>query len=398
MKQREVSALLERGKISRIQLLALVMLFTLGDTLLVVPGYTAMVAARDGWLSGLISVSAGMCVLLLYAALQRRHPGRTLVEKCQLLLGRWAGSAAAGIFVFGVLLLLASSLVRVLTDFMATQILPNTPVQVIALLFLIIVVRAARGGIETIARTAEIALPWVLLLLSLLIIFVIPESKLENVEPPLYNGMKPVIAGALTFFSYGFIETSAFLMVFPFVRGGEQGIRKPLLLGGAAGGLLLVAVIFFCLTVFGPGITANSTYPSYMLAKKIELGEFLQRIEAIMAIAWLFTIFFKLTVCFYGVCLGAAQLFKLSDYKLFTFPLALLLLVMSDLLAPNIVVMNDSAVYYPWFDITVVVGLTLLLLAVGRFKANRGALGSVPEDNGGKSAAKEEQGGPIADR
>ncbi|TYP75483.1 GerAB/ArcD/ProY family transporter [Paenibacillus methanolicus] len=394
--------MLERGQINQIQLFALVMLFTLGDTLLVVPGYTAMIAGRDGWLSGMLSVSMGMGVLLLYAALQRRNPARTLVQICQSRLGRWAGSIAASIYVFGFLLLLSASMVRVLTDFMSTQIMPNTPVQVIALLFLVLVVRAARGGIETIARTAEISAPWVMLLLGLLVMFVIPESHIDRIQPFLYNGVKPVIAGSLTFLAYGFIETGSFLMIFPFVRGGERGLRKPLLLGGAAGGTLLVAIIFFCLTVFGPGITASSTYPSYMLAKKIEIGEFLQRIEAIMAIAWLFTIFFKLTLSFYGICLGAAQMFKLSDYKLFTFPLALLLLVMSDLLAPNIIAINNSAQHYPWFDMTIVVGGTLLLLAVGWLKDKRGAVGGPQsihaEGERASDAAKEVPSGEDADR
>ncbi|MFC4100593.1 GerAB/ArcD/ProY family transporter [Paenibacillus xanthanilyticus] len=390
--------MLERGKINRIQLLALVMLYTLGDTLLVVPGYAAMMARRDGWLSGMLSLAMGMGVLLLFAMLHRRHPDRTFVEMCQSMLGRWAGGLAAGAFVF-FLLVLASSMIRVLTDFMSTQIMPNTPVQVIAILFLALVVRASRGGIETIARTAEIAAPWVLLLLSLLIMFVIPESRLEQIEPFLYDGFKPVVAGSITCFTYGFVECGSFLMVFAFVRGAKQGIRMPLLLGGAAGGALLVAIIFFCLTVFGPAITAQSTYPSYMLAKKIEIGEFLQRIEAIMAIAWLFTIFFKLTVCFYGICLGSAQLFKLGDYKLFTFPLAMLILVMSDLLAPNIIVFNESSRYYPWFDLSIMVGLPVLLLAVGWVKDRRGRGGpkrARAQDELRSAAGKEAENGPGA--
>ncbi|MBB3110746.1 spore germination protein KB [Paenibacillus phyllosphaerae] len=356
---------MERGRISAQQLMIMMVLFVLGDTILVLPGSTAMLAGKDAWISGLLTVAAGLGLIWFYAAFQKRFPAMTLVDVSVNLLGRWLGGAVSFFFLFGYLLLLAASMLRVLGDFMTTHVLPNTPVQFIYLLFLVISVKAVRSGLETIARTAEIVFPWVVMLITLLIMFVVPQSRLYHIEPVMAEGIKPILAGMYIFLAYAFMEPVAFYMVMPFVRLRQgKGLRKPLLLGSGMGGLILVVIIFFCLTVFGPVITRESIYPSYLLAKKIELGEFLQRIEVIMAITWLFTLFFKLIISFYGTCLGAAQLFKLKDYRLLTLPLAMILMVLPDLLAPSVIGISEIGQVYPLFDWTFSVGLPLCLLLV----------------------------------
>ncbi|MDQ0493800.1 hypothetical protein QOZ95_001962 [Paenibacillus brasilensis] len=52
-------------------------------------------------------------------------------------------------------------------------------------------------------------------------------------------------------------------------------------------GLEVLARSAEIMLVLGPDITARNIYPGYALAKKISIGHFLQRIEAIMATMWL---------------------------------------------------------------------------------------------------------------
>lgn len=361
---------MDQSRIGNLQFLVIAGLFTIGDTILFIPSFVAAAAQKDAWLAGLFAVITGIGLLVFYTVLQRRYPRMSILAVNELLLGRYVGRACSAVFVFVFLLLVTSTLLREVGDFMATQMLPNTPVQFIEMLFLLIVVRAVRGGAETIGRTAEIAAPWVLLLLTLLILFVIPGSRLALIQPVLYNGIKPVLGGGFQIIAVPYMEIAAMLLLFPLVRD-ERRVRLNFVIGGAAGGLLLVLVIFFCLINFGPIITQDSVYPTYLLAKKIELGEFLQRIEAIMAIAWLFSLFIKMTVCFYGTCVGSAHVLGLRDYRLFTLPLALLLLPLADLLAPNIIAYFRIGDYYLFFVGTFAVALPLALLAMDAVRGRR---------------------------
>ncbi|TYP75484.1 GerAB/ArcD/ProY family transporter [Paenibacillus methanolicus] len=362
---------MEKTQIGNLQFIVIACLFTIGDSILFIPSLVATAAGKDAWLAGLFALISGMGLLLFYTVLQRRYPRQTILALCDQLLGRYVGRAVSAAFVFVFLLLVASTLLREVGDFMATQILPNTPVQFIEMLFMLIVVRAVRGGAETIGRTAQIVAPWVLLLLVLLVLFVIPGSRISMIEPVLYNGVKPVISGGLQMIAVPYMEIASMMILFPLVRN-DRRVRLNFVIGGALGGVILALVIFFCLANFGALIIRDSVYPTYLLAKKIELGEFLQRIEAIMAIAWMFSLFVKMAVCFYGTCVGAAHVLGLRDYRLFTFPLALLLLPLADMLAPNIIAYFRIAEYYPFFAGTFAVALPLALLAAGKVRGGRG--------------------------
>ncbi|MFC4100592.1 GerAB/ArcD/ProY family transporter [Paenibacillus xanthanilyticus] len=358
---------MDQARIGNLQFLVIGVLFTIGDAILFIPALVTKAAQRDAWMAGLLAVITGLGLMVFYTALQRRYPRQTILAVCDQLLGRYVGRFCSAAFVFVFLLLVTATLLREVGDFMATHMLPNTPIQFTEILFLLIVVRAVRGGVETIGRTAEIVAPWVLLLLLLLMLFVIPSSRLDRIEPLLYQGVKPVIGGSLQMIAVPYMELVSMALLFPYVRD-ERRVRRNLVIGVAIGGLLLVLVIFFCLVNFGSIVTQDSVYPTYLLAKKIELGEFLQRIEAITAIAWLFSLFVKMTVCFYGTCAGAAHVLGLRDYRLFAFPLAMLLLPLADMLAPNIIAYFQIGEYYPFFAGTFAVVLPLVLLAAGKVR------------------------------
>lgn len=49
--------MLEKGKIGSRQLTILVILYTLGDSILVLPSIVASEAEQDGWVSGIIGVA-----------------------------------------------------------------------------------------------------------------------------------------------------------------------------------------------------------------------------------------------------------------------------------------------------------------------------------------------------
>jgi spore germination protein KB len=45
-----------------------------------------------------------------------------------------------------------------------------------------------------------------------------------------------------------------------------------------------------------------------MLARKINIGNFFQRVEAVLAFIWFFKVYLKLTICFYVTAAGLAQI------------------------------------------------------------------------------------------
>ncbi|WP_232696505.1 GerAB/ArcD/ProY family transporter [Brevibacillus daliensis] len=365
--------MLEKGKIGSRQLTILVILYTIGDSILVIPSIVASEAKQDAWISGIFSVAiAPLLVVFLYDALRKCYPDLSLVEYSQKILGKWLGIAISLVFISYFFITTATYL-REIGDFMTSHIMSETPIQVIMFLFMSIVLMATRLGLEPLARSAEILFPFVVLLLSSLMIFLLPEIQFQNLQPVLEEGLKPVIRGSISFLILPFMEPVAVLMILPFVSQKDR-IRKSLFVGQWLAGSVLIIITMLAILVLGADSTARQIYPSYQLAKKINIANFLTRLEAILAVIWFTTMFIRLSLFFYVTVLGLAQTLKLQDYRSLVFPLGMILIVFTLIMAPNIVYYNNLiSDIWPFYAMTVGFLLPLLLLTIAKVQKNDGS-------------------------
>ncbi|MBD0382301.1 GerAB/ArcD/ProY family transporter [Paenibacillus sedimenti] len=350
-------------KINNRQLAVLVTLYTIGDSILVLPSIPAMIAKEDAWISGLVGLLIGLLFAMMFAWLGKLNPGLNVYEYSRNLLGKWGGQYVALLLTF-YFLLMVSAQIREMGDFMTIHIMPETPIHSIILLFLGVVILGARIGIETIARLGELLFPHFLLLYCILVLCLLPEIDLKNLAPVLHTGWKPIIYSSFTTITFPFAEIVCFLVILPSVNNAKR-IPKSMLAGTLIGGIILEIVIVLTIAVLGAPITANQIYPTYSLTKKISIGNFLERIEAMLAIMWIITTYFKTVLNYYALMHGIANLTKLSDPKLATLPLGMILIVSSLVSFPDIAYFNDLvANYWPYLDFTICLALPLLLLGL----------------------------------
>ncbi|MGW8959782.1 GerAB/ArcD/ProY family transporter [Paenibacillus sp. NPDC055715] len=347
-------------KISGRQFMILTTLFTIGSAVLVIPSGMAFVAKQDAWIAALVGVGAGFFLVWIYNTIATLYPRMTLAEIIETLLGKWLGKTVSLLFIVTLFLSGPASVLYDVGNFLTTQIMPQTPAQSVNILFAVIVVMGAWLGIETFARSAELLFPFFILLYISLVILISPEIKLENVEPVLEAGIGPIWPAALSFISVLFLPHIVLLMIFPAVNRIDKA-RKAFFNGSMFGGLMMALIVALSILVLGPDSTARSIFPSYSLAQKISIGSFLQRIEAIMAIMWFISLYFRITIYLYVIVLAIAQIFNLKDYRPLILPLGMILVVMSVVIYPNVPYQQkwDGTV---WVSYTLSIGLFLPLL------------------------------------
>ncbi|WP_301169973.1 GerAB/ArcD/ProY family transporter [Brevibacillus nitrificans] len=362
--------MLEDVKISSRQLTIMTILYILGSAILIMPGPLATVAKRDAWIAAILAMMIGLLGIKLIHALGRRFPKLTLMAYTELLLGKWLGKVVILVFILAFPYLIACLTLYNIGDFLTTQMMPETPIEAIYVVIMIVVVAGARLGLETMARSSEIFFPWVLLLFGILVLFVVPNAKLDNILPVLEDGVKPVIRAALPFAGFPFMEGVITLMIYPMINRGENN-GKSLIIGMLIGGFALIATTALCILVLGADQTARLTFPSYGLAKKISVGQFLERIEAVLAVIWMTTIVFRLTFLFYVSAVGIAHVFGLREYRFLLMPLAICNIVFALILVPNSAASYEVipvwGAYAPFFGI--LFPLFLLILAKFRKKS-----------------------------
>ncbi|WP_176527564.1 GerAB/ArcD/ProY family transporter, partial [Peribacillus butanolivorans] len=159
------------------------------------------------------------------------------------------------------------------------------------------------------------------------------------------------------------------LMIFPVSVNQPKAAEKKFFFGILIGGICLIIIIALTILVLGADSSARQTYPSYLVARKLNIGDFLQRIEAIMALMWIITIYFKMAFFFYATVIGLAQTLNMKDYRPLTLPLGMILVSLTLLIFPNVVqkATFDKEIW-PLYASTYGLVLPILLLAVNVFR------------------------------
>ncbi|WP_186577998.1 GerAB/ArcD/ProY family transporter [Aquibacillus kalidii] len=349
-------------RISAQQLTVLIIIYVVGDAILIMPSIIAAEAKHDVWIAALFSLVVGLLIVMFYYRIHKVFPDLTLIEALQMVMGKFIGNFIALLYI-SYSFLYASVALREVGDFITTEMLPDTPIGAVHILFALIIVMGTRLGLETIARSVEIYFPYVFLLLVFTMLALIPQVNLDNLKPVLEDGVKPVARASLTFVTYPFVELILFMMFLPYVNQKDK-IKKSLFVGTFIGGAILVVFTIVTVLVLGYEQTSRYMYPGYILAKKINIGEFLYRIEVILAGIWFITIFFRITIYLYFTSHGLAQVLKLKDYRPLVYPLGLIMIVLSIIISPSITYINQMSSIWPYYDLTMGILIPLILLFV----------------------------------
>lgn len=348
--------------ISLRQLTVLTTLYVIGDSILVLPAFPAQIAKQDAWLSGLLGTAVGIPLFFICFALARVFPNQTLFEYVREMIGRWLGFIVSALYLY-YFFLMTISLAREVGDFMTTQMIPDTPIQSIIILYLAIVVFAVRLGVNTIARTAELLFFAVFFLFFILTVSILPQTHSENIFPLGEYGFKPIALGAITTATFPY-EFAPFFLLFPQVKR-LNGVRGSILRGALLGGMVINIIVILTILVLNHILTGAQIYPSYSLAKKIDIAKFLTRLEAMIAVMWFITIFIKTCINFYALSVGLQQMLRLDHHRGVTLPIGMIILVYAVASAPNITYYNEViGNYWPFFDFTFGFVIPLLLYIV----------------------------------
>ncbi|MGR3764706.1 GerAB/ArcD/ProY family transporter [Rossellomorea sp. NS-SX7] len=320
-------------KISSKQFRLLVLFFSIGSSILLVPPALIQASKHDGWISGLVGMAIGAGIMLLYMSMMKVCPDDTLFSIFEKSYGKIIGKTVSLFYSFFIFFL-TCEVVSNMGDFMTTQIMIETPKMYIHLLFLVPILYGVSKGLEVIGRSAQVIYPTFLILLVFLILFLIPEGEFRNIEPVLGEGVKPVLSGSFSILTVPYLELFILMMIAPHVNERKE-VGRAFFIGGLLGGFILVFITFLTLIVMGYSFSSLVQFPTYVLAKKINIADFLQRVEVVAAAVWIISLFFKVAICFYATVIGLSEVFALKNKKILLYPVGVSVLYFSVYIYPN---------------------------------------------------------------
>jgi spore germination protein KB len=315
---------MEKAKVSVIQLFAMMFLYELGSALVVSYGVTAK---KDAWLAILLGMCGGIVLFFIYYFLFRQYPNLPLTGYARKILGKYVGWIIGLLYVVYFLYEAARNL-RDFGDLLLTSTMPKTPLLAINFLMVLAICYVLYLGVEVVGRTTEVFIV-ILILFGFtgnLFVYFSGNVDLHNLQPFLENGWKPILTTAFpltTFFPFG--EMIVFTMLLPYLNRPEL-TKKVWLSALISSGLILSYTTSLDITVLGVEVVERSTFPLLSTIGKVNLFEFIQRLDALVVFTFLITMFFKISILFYGAVIGMVDLFKLKNHQQILLPMGCIFL------------------------------------------------------------------------
>lgn len=318
-------------QISVRQGIILVILFLMGSTILVGTGGAAK---KDMWIAFIIAILLAVPLVMLYSKILASFPGKNMFDILELVFGKVIGKLIVLLYTWYAIHL-GAMVIDNFAEFINIVGLPETPRAVPVIFFIILSTWAVKEGIEVIGRWGQLCLFFILAITMFTVVFSISKMEVNNIRPLLEEGLTPVIKGTFGIFAFPFGEIVILTLITPFCKD-KKSIYKVYIYGTIICGTILLTFALRNLMIVGPDKIAMHYYPSYIAVGRINIGEFIQRAQIVITVAFLICGFIKISVCLLATVNGVAKLFNLGNYRIIVTPVAILMFNLSFIVYENI--------------------------------------------------------------
>ncbi|WP_162551195.1 GerAB/ArcD/ProY family transporter [Paenibacillus tepidiphilus] len=295
-------------------------------------------SGNSSWISIIIAVVLAVPLMLVYARLHTLFPGKGLYDMLLSIFGGVFGRLACCLYIW-YSLHLGCMVLRNFGEFSKTVALTSTPMLAPMLIIGLLCVWVVNAGIEVLGRSAKFLLLFCIAVTFLVQILSVPKYDYHHMLPLLERGWGAVWTDVIGTFTFPFAEivimTGAF-GAFP----NKGSARRVLLSSLLIAGVIIIAVSLRNLLVLGPDIVSSLYFPSYVAVGRINIGDFLTRIEGSSAIVFVTALFVKVSLCLYVASCGVAKVFKLESYRSVVLQLGLIMVYMAEFIYRDITEMQ----------------------------------------------------------
>jgi len=275
----------QEGLISRRQFLSICFIALLSPVMRRVPSYSVKYAGTAAWLAPLAAlVPCALCCWVICWFLSKREEHEGLGDIILRALGNGFGKVVLAIIALW-LIFFGGTVVRFGVDRLRTTIYPDIKPTGFSILMFLSLLPVTMGELRALARLSSVFRPVIILMLSLIFIFVLPDIHPENLLPVSRLDVMPLLTSVPHNVN---IASSGLFFAFLMDRvERREGSSFPALAGFGAGMFACITlVIVTTVSTFGAMLTEKFSNPFFAMVRNISILGTVERIEAIIAGLW----------------------------------------------------------------------------------------------------------------
>ncbi|MFC5531430.1 GerAB/ArcD/ProY family transporter [Cohnella yongneupensis] len=310
-------------------------LFELGSAVVIPIG---MDAKQGAWIVILLGCIIGIVLMgAVYGSLYRMYPDIPLTGYARKILGAVPGWAVGFAYML-YFIYIAGRNTRDFGDLLAAAAYDVTPMFVIDAFLILAVGYVILLGLEVFGRTAFVFFLFtggIFMLIVVLFAFsnMSDASRMLPILPDGWSSVWKALYPTNVTFPFG-----EMIVITMFLPHADKKI-KPVRIGiyaMALSALLLCVATFVNISVLGIEIASRATFPLFTSLSRLRLAEFLQRMDGIVLLLLVITSFFKMGTFMFAAVLAGRDLFRTVNYATLIFPVGLVVLVSSMIMAGSL--------------------------------------------------------------
>lgn len=293
----------------------------IGVSVLSLPSELAKVTLfSDGWIPIILSGIIFISFAFLAAKLAAYFPGKQFVSYTSTLVTKPVAIALT--FIHALIGIFLSALsIRSVSYISQQYLFEKTPIEVLALMFLLVVVYAVSGSRAGVFRLNVLFLPIILVTFIILTLLNIEWFELDNFLPMFQSSLKDYMKGIVK--TYDVFVGFGIVLFYIHIIKEPKKVTKKVVIGVSIPVVFYMMIYLLSIGVFGNTVTGNLSYPMIELAKRTDIpGGIFARVESLFFTIWVMTIFNTVAIAFDVSVMLVTSIFQQINKKILTFILA----------------------------------------------------------------------------
>ncbi|MDR6882553.1 endospore germination permease [Bacillus sp. 3255] len=252
-------------------------------------------AKRDAWVSVLFAILPYLAWTTLLFYIMRNTDQQPLFTWLTQYYGRVICGAYRLFFILYLFLIIVMTL-KETTMWTHTSYLPRTPQWALSISLVLLSCFAAQFGVQSIAITSGILLPFVIIFGDFVMSSNLPQKNYSLLTPVFENGIGPMINGSL-YIGGGLVELIVILLF-------QHQIKKKvplwsLYLLACFLVLLILGPVTGAIAEFGPFEAGELRYPAYEEWRLVTIGKYIRHVDFLSIYQWLSGAFVRIAISMY---------------------------------------------------------------------------------------------------
>ena len=261
-------------------------------------------------ISMLLGVVLGLIPVLMYLKINSSMPSLNVYEKNVKLFGKVFGNIL-NVLIILIYMVMLTMAIRAIVIFVTSKYLQNTPFTLVGILVIVTCLIICFKGLETLARTAQIAFFSSIIFMIVIEAFLAKYIEIGNILPIISNAnFFSILDGALYFASSCALLTMLLLTISKSKIKKPEKYNRTIIIFYLYSALSLTFVMFFIVSCFGYEMAALFRYPEYILLKKIGISSSELHLENLLAFRWVFYMIALANISTFGIIHGIKNFSK----------------------------------------------------------------------------------------